>query len=76
MHTQASFKSETMFSGAVVIVGGSTVLNQVLPDAWVLIRSGFREWTCNRIEMQPGPNDFTPPLIVFKRKAVRVGSII
>lgn len=58
-----------MFSSAVLIVGGRTHEDQILFDAWTFVRSGYREWTANRIEIEAGPG---PPMSIFKRKAVKV----
>nr|XP_039260492.1 F-box only protein 42-like [Styela clava] len=73
MHTQAAFRSEYTFSSAVLIVGGSTTENRILTDAWILTRSGFREWTSTSLAIRPGPRDFLPQISVFKRSGVKVG---
>lgn len=73
MHTQAAFKSDFTFSSAVLIVGGCTTENRILTDAWILIRSGFREWTSTSLSILPGPKSFLPQISVFKRSGVKVG---
>lgn len=61
-----------MFSSAVLVVGGRTREDGVLLDAWTFTRSGYREWTTIRIEIEAGP---APPISIYKRKAVKVSCV-